>query len=75
MRVNQLVNPDKDALLHHPTCGFVRWKGEYEGCDDRSLVWAKGREKDRPLVVDSTVLFCDKWEITTEDTLQNDGRS
>jgi hypothetical protein len=70
MRVIELVKPDEDALLHHPICGFVRWKPEWDG-NGRRLAWACGPEKDEPLVVDDTVLFCDQWEITTEQALQD----
>jgi hypothetical protein len=72
MRLIDLVKKEEDALLHHPTLGFVRWRPWHPESDcSRLLVWACGPEQDDPLVVDDAVLFCDLWEITTEQALQD----
>ncbi len=60
-RVSDLVRPDYNSRLSHPVVGYVNWKPEYPGSPARILVWANGPEKGKPLVVDETVLFCDRW--------------
>jgi hypothetical protein len=69
VRIAELVTPDRDALLDHPVCGFVRWAPEFPGSGSRFLTWATGPERGRPLVVDDTVLFCDQWSRTNAEAL------
>lgn len=66
MRIHELIKEGVPCDLYHPELGNVKWdlltKGDYLWC----LHWAKGPEKDRPLVADEVVLLDDRWSIQKE---------
>ena len=66
MKLTELIIKGVPAHLRHPVLGEVLW-AEVWPAQGYALYWAKGREKHEPLVVDSTVLFCDKWELLDEN--------
>lgn len=61
-RIAALIQPGQPARLEHPICGRVDWLERAPG-EGFMLVWAEGPEKGRPLSVDETVLFDDRWTV------------
>lgn len=65
MKLYELLQPNVPANLHHPTLGHVKWCDLQDG-QGFGLYWSHGQEKNDPLVVDSTILFDNVWEIYDE---------
>lgn len=69
-RVIDLINPDENRLLRHPICGWVAWAATYPG-SSRCLSWVIGPDKGKWLIVDDTVLFDERWSVSTFEEMED----
>lgn len=65
-QLSQILISNKNARLFHPELGNVIWHDFGMG-QGRQLYFGRGPEKNKPLVVDETVLFDETWLLIEED--------